>query len=147
MRYFIAVANAGQVSRAAKDLNVSQSAVTTAIKNLEDITGARLFDRHSSGVSPTREGNLFLEHVVHILAAVDEAVRLPTRMRDSVRGTLRLAMTYTVAGYYLPPFLARFARNFPNIELKITETSRDLIEQGLMASQFDLAVLLTSQHR
>jgi molybdate transport repressor ModE-like protein len=144
IRYFIAVANAGQVSRAAKDLNVSQSAVTAAIKQLEEIIGASLFERHSSGVTLTYEGNLFLEHAVHISAAVDEAVRLPTRMRDNVTGTLRLATTYTVAGYYAPPFVARFARNFPNIDIKMTETPRGEIEEGLVTGQFDLAVMLTS---
>ncbi len=144
IRYFIAVANAGQVSRAAMDLNVSQSAVTAAVKQLEEIIGASLFDRHAGGVSLTYEGNLFLDHALHISAAVDEAVRLPSRMRDDVTGTLRMAMTYTVAGYYLPPFLARFARNFPNIEAQITEAPRGEIEEGLVTGQFDLAVMLTS---
>jgi molybdate transport repressor ModE-like protein len=144
IRYFIAVANAGQVSRAAKDLNVSQSAVTAAVKQLEDIIGAALFERHSAGVTLTYEGNLFLEHAVHISAAVDEAVRLPTRMRDNVTGTLRLATTYTVAGYYAPPFVARFVRNFPNVDIKMTETPRGEIEEGLVTGQFDLALMLTS---
>jgi len=144
IRYFTAVANAGQVSRAAMDLNVSQSAVTAAVKQLEEIIGVRLFDRHAGGVTLTYEGNLFLDHAVHISAAVDEAVRLPSRMRDNVTGTLRMAMTYTVAGYYLPPFLARFARNFPNIEVQIAEAPRGEIEEGLVTGQFDLAVMLTS---
>ena len=52
IRYFIAVANAGQVSRAAKELNVSQSALTTAIKQLEETIGTPLFVRHSGGMSP-----------------------------------------------------------------------------------------------
>lgn len=144
IRYFIAVSNAGQISRAAMDLNVSQSAVTTAVKQLEEIIGARLFERHSGGVALTYEGNLFLEQALHISAAVEEAVRLPTRRRDSVAGTLRMAITYTVAGYYIPPFLARFARNFPNIITHVTEAPRGNIEEGLVTGQFDLAVMLTS---
>ncbi len=144
IRYFIAVANAGQVSRAAIDLNVSQSAVTAAVKQLEEIVGAALFERHAAGVSLTYEGNLFLDHARHISAAVDEAVRLPSRMRDEVKGSIRLAMTYTVAGYYLPPFLARFSRNFPNIDVQLTEAARDEIEDGLVSGRFDLAVMLTS---
>lgn len=144
IRYFIAVANAGQVSRAAIDLNVSQSAVTAAIKQLEEIVGAALFERHAAGVSLTYEGNLFLDHARHISAAVDEAVRLPTRLRDEIKGSIRLAMTYTVAGYYLPPFLARFSRNFPNIDVHLTESARDEIEDGLVSGRFDLAVMLTS---
>lgn len=144
IRYFIATANAGQVSRAAMDINVSQSAVTAAIKALEETIGAPLFDRHSGGVSLTYEGNLFLDHARHIVATVDEAIRLPRRIRDDVRGHIRLAVSYTVAGYFLPPHLARFLRGFPNVEVEVSEADRSDIEEGLIAGTFDLAVMLTS---
>lgn len=143
-RYFIAVANVGQVSRAAMELNVSQSAVTTAVKHLEDIVGARLFSRHATGVALTYEGNIFLDHARRIIAAVDEAVRSPRRLRDDVSGTLRLAMTYTVAGYFLPFYIERFARAFPRVTLQLTEAPRSTIEDGLVSGSFDLAVMLTS---
>jgi molybdate transport repressor ModE-like protein len=144
IRYFIAVANMGQVSRAAMELNVSQSAVTTAVKHLEEIVGAPLFNRHAGGVALTYEGNIFLDHARRIMAAVDEAVRSPRRLRDDVSGTLRLAMTYTVAGYFLPPFIERFARAFPSVALQLTEAPRSAIEDGLVSGTFDLAVMLTS---
>lgn len=144
IRYFIATANAGQVSRAAMEINVSQSAITAAIKGLEEIIGAALFERHASGVTLTYEGNLFLDHARHIVAAVDEAVRLPRRIREDVRGSFNLAVSYTVAGYYLPPHFARFARGFPNVEINLTEADRGDIEEGLISGAFDLAVVLTS---
>lgn len=144
IRYFIAVANSGQISRAAMELNVSQSAVTTAVKQLEEIVGVALFQRHSAGVGLTYEGNIFLDHAQRIIAAVDEAVRSPRRLRDDVKGTLRLAMTYTVAGYFLSPHIERFKSAFPNVELQLTEASRQIIESGLVAGTFDLAVMLTS---
>lgn len=144
IRYFIAVANMGQVSRAAMELNVSQSAVTTAVKHLEEIVGAPLFNRHAGGVALTYEGNIFLDHARRIMAAVDEAVRSPRRLRDDVKGTLRLAMTYTVAGYFIPPFIERFMRAFPGVDLRLTEASRNVIEDGLVSGTFDLAVMLTS---
>ncbi len=143
-RYFIAVANAGQVSRAAMDINVSQSAVTAAIKSLEDLIGAPLFDRHASGVTLTYEGNLFLDHARNIVANVEEAVQLPRRIRQNVSGTIEMAVSYTVAGYFLPPHLARFSRGFPNVRINMTEAHRSDIEEGLIAGTFDLAVLLTS---
>ncbi|MCI5074551.1 LysR family transcriptional regulator [Oricola sp.] len=144
IRYFIAVANMGQVSRAAMELNVSQSAVTTAVKQLEDIVGAPLFTRHAAGVALTYEGNIFLDHARRIMAAVDEAVRSPRRLRDDVKGTLRLAMTYTVAGYFITPYIERFARAFPSVTLQLTEAPRNAIEDGLVSGTFDLAVMLTS---
>ena len=144
IRYFTAVANAGQVSLAARELNVSQSALTTAIKQLEDIVGTQLFVRHGGGVSLTYEGNIFLDHARRITASVDEAIQAPRRKRDDIHGRLRLALTYTVAGYYIPPFLERFQRYFPSVDLQLTEAPRDAIEDGLVSDVFDLAVMLTS---
>ncbi len=144
IRYFTAVANAGQVSLAAKELNVSQSALTTAVKQLEEIIGSQLFVRHGGGVSLTYEGNIFLDHARRIMAAVDEAVQAPRRKMDDVHGRLRLALTYTVAGYYVPPFLERFSRYYPGVDLQLTEAPRSVIEDGLVTGEFDLAVMLTS---
>ena len=144
IRYFIAAANAGQVSRAAIELNVSQSAITAAIKSLEEIVGTSLFERHSTGVTLTYEGNLFLDHARHIVAAIDEAVRLPQRVRENVNGQVQLVVSYTVAGYFLSPHLARFNRAFPNVEIQLAESDRSDIEEGLISGQYDLAVMLTS---
>lgn len=144
IRYFIAAANAGQISRAARDLNVSQSAITTAIRQLEDIVGSPLFRRHARGVSLTHDGTIFLQHAHRIFATVDEAVHAPRSVRTTLAGKLRIAMTYTVAGYYLPPHLERFTRYYPGIELQPVEASRTDIESGLQSGQYDIAVLLTS---
>lgn len=144
IRYFIAVANTGQISRAARELNVSQSAVTTAIKQLESLIGTTLIARQAGGVALTQDGSIFLDHAKRVMATVEEAIRTPTRHREDIKGKIRLAMTYTVAGYYLPPFIERFVRAFPGVDLQLTEASRNAIEDGLVSGTFDLAVLLTS---
>lgn len=144
IRYFIAAADAGQVSKAAKNLNVSQSVVTTAIKQLEEIVGSTLFDRHQSGISLNYEGNRFLDHARHIIQSVDEAIRIPKRAKEDVSGDINLAVTYTVAGYFIPKILARFTRLFPNITVNMTETDRTNIEEGLVTGGFDVSVMLTS---
>ena len=144
IRYFIAAADAGQVSKAAKNLNVSQSVVTTAIKQLEETVGSTLFDRHQSGISLNYEGNRFLDHARHIIQSVDEAIRIPKRAKEDVSGDINLAVTYTVAGYFIPKILARFTRLFPNITVNMTETDRTNIEEGLVTGGFDVSVMLTS---
>lgn len=144
IRYFTAVANACQVSRAAKQLNVSQSALTNAVKQLEDIIGVPLFARHGSGVTLTYEGNIFFDHALRVISVVEEAVRSPGRKRDDVKGRLRLAITYTVAGYFIPAYIERFQRAFPGVEVELTEAARAHIEDGLISGSFDLAVMLTS---
>lgn len=144
IRYFIAVANAGQVSRAARELNVSQSALTNAVKQLEDILAVPLFVRHGSGMTLTYEGNIFLDHALRVMSVVEEAIRSPSRKRDDVTGRLRLAITYTVAGYFIAPYIERFMHSFPSVDVELTEASRDRIEDGLVSGKFDLAVMLTS---
>lgn len=144
IRYFIAAANAGQLSKAAMEINVSQSVITTAIKALEDMVGASLFERHSTGVTLTYEGNMFLDHARHIVQSVEEAIRSPRRIRDDIGGSINLAMSYTVGGYFLPVYLARFARAFPRVRINLSEAIRPDIEEGLLTGGFDLAVMLTS---
>ncbi|MEM6461986.1 MAG: LysR family transcriptional regulator [Pseudomonadota bacterium] len=144
IRYFIAAANAGQVSKAAMDIHVSQSVITSAIKQLEEMIGTTLFDRHHSGISLTYEGNLFLEHAQHIVQSVEEAIRIPRRIKEDVKGTINLAATYTVAGYFIPRLLAQFTRAFPDVKINLSEADRTSIEEGLITSGFDIAVMLTS---
>ena len=89
IRYFIAVANMGQISRAAMELNVSQSAVTTAVKQLEEIVGAPLLNRHAGGVALTYEGNIFLDHARRDrLYAVDDPPEIDVHDPLPVRGRL-----------------------------------------------------------
>ena len=144
IRYFIAAAESGQISHAAVELNVSQSAVTAAIQQLETLLGVRLLERHPGGVSLTPEGNRFLLHARNVMAAVEEAMRVPRTSNADVAGTVRVGVTYTVAGYFLPPHHARFARNFPNVTLDLYEASRATIEQALVDGALDIAVMLVS---
>jgi hypothetical protein len=68
---------------------------------LEGTLGVRLFERNSSGVSLTREGNRFLQHGRNVMAAVAEAVREPRAASAAIAGTVRVGVTYTVADYFL----------------------------------------------
>jgi DNA-binding transcriptional LysR family regulator len=102
IQHFPASAEAGQASPAAIDLNVSPSAVTTALKNLEEWLGVQLFERHAQGISPTQAGHQFLPHARNIRAAVDEALRSPQQDQLNVSGEMRVAVTHTIAGYFLP---------------------------------------------
>ena len=144
VRYFIAVADAGKISLAAADLGVSQSAVTTAIKGLEDDLDARLFERHPHGVILTYEGHQFLQHAQNIEATMAEATRALRRTGSAVTGEIRVGLTYTVVAYFLPQILARFARAFPGITVRMKELPRGEIESGIVDGGLDIAVMLVS---
>lgn len=142
VRYFVTVAKSGQISQAAVELNVSQSAVTTAIKNLEDVVGTKLFERAPRGVSLTRAGEDFLSHAQVILARAGEAIQGYRGEDRSIAGRVRVGVTYTVAGYFLMPHLARFKRAFPDIEVRLEEASRRVIERSVGTGALDLALTM-----
>lgn len=144
VRYFLAAANAGQVSQAAIELNVSQSAVTAAIKQLEEDLAVRLFDRLPTGVALTAEGTRFLQHARIIMAAVNEATSAPLTEDTAHSGHIRVGVTYTVAGYFMPRHYARFLRNYPRISVELRELPREAIERGLVDRTLDIAVMLVS---
>ena len=146
-RYFVAAADFGQVSLAAKELNVSQSAVTTAIKQLERMLEVSLFVRVASGMQLTAEGSRFLQHAHNILTAVNQAIHSPLTVDKGIAGRVKIGVTYTVAGYFLPKYHARFSRLHPNIEIQLFELSRNAIEQRLVDGELDIAVMLVSNLR
>lgn len=143
LKYFITTAETGQVSLAALQLSISQSAVTTSIKELEQIIGVPLFVRTAHGVELTSIGRDFLSYAYEITAKIDEALHINLYNND-LSGTLTIAATYTVIGYLLPLHIERLMRLFPKLQIQIFEQSRQEIETGLIDGQFDLGILLTS---
>jgi molybdate transport repressor ModE-like protein len=147
IRYFVAAAETGRISQAAMELNVSQSAVTAAIQQLEAIVGTRLLERTPTGVAVTMEGSRFLSQGRQILVAVDEAVRSTHASATPVCGTVRVGVTYTVSGYFLPRHQIRFQASFPGTTVELFEAPRDVLERALVDGALDLAVMLVSNLR
>ncbi|MCR4283667.1 MAG: LysR family transcriptional regulator [Bauldia sp.] len=146
VRYFVAVAESGSISRAARQLSVSQSAVTEAVKVLESDVGAALLERSGRGVSLTHRGQMFLRHASRILEAVADARRtLPGD--DSPAGELHLGASSVVAGYTLADLLARFRRAFPAVAVRAVEDSPEYLEHLLINGELDVAVMVVSRLR
>lgn len=144
LRYFAVAAEAGRISQAAVELNISQSAVTTAIKELEGELGVTLLRRRPSGVSLTLDGNRFLTHARHVLSAVTEASRVTRGRIAGIDGKIKAKVSYTIAGYFLPPLLARFKRMCPGIDISLTQDERPNIERDIVSGAADLGVLVVN---
>lgn len=142
LKYFIATAELGQVSRAAVELSVSQSAVTAAVRELEAILGTRLFVRSAQGMTLTDAGRRFLASGYEIIAKVEDSLRAADTIR--LEGELSIAATYTVIGYFLPGHLERLRRVMPDVILKVNEMSRQALETALLENRIEIAVALTS---
>lgn len=142
LKYFVATAEIGQVSRAAVELSVSQSAVTGAIKELEATVEARLFDRSAQGMTLTDAGRRFLGAARDVLSKVDDALNVADSA--SVAGRLSVAASYTVIGYFLPAHLERLSRLQPNLDVAVHEMTRETIEEALLSRRIDIGVALTA---
>ncbi len=144
IEYFIATAEAGQVSRAALMANVTQSSITIAIKGLEDLLGYELFFRTARGMQLTVQGEVFLRHAYAILSLTHEAMNLSPTKNSDVAGEIRLAVSDTISGYYLPNVWKRLRKTHPNVRLHVHEVERPDIEKGLVNRDFDLGIALVS---
>ncbi|OIQ24477.1 MAG: LysR family transcriptional regulator [Alphaproteobacteria bacterium MedPE-SWcel] len=144
LQYFVAVAENGSVSRASQSLAISQSAVTEAIKFLEEDLGVKLFTRHSRGLSITHKGHQFLRHATSILSEVSEARRSLEIKEQEIQGKLHLGVTSLMAGYVLSDLLARFRRANPEVDVTAIEDNGEYLEHLLIGGELDVAVMVIS---
>lgn len=144
LRYFVAVAQAQQISLAAIQENVSQSTVSNGVIAIEEELGVRLFDRLPQGVALTPEGQDFLRHAKHILESVRDAVESPRFKERTLSGTVRIAASYTLLGYFLPEQMARFRASYPDIEIHLQDMNRRDIEDAVLAGEVDIGIVILS---
>ncbi len=144
IQHFVAIAETGQVSRAALRCHVSQSSMTTSLKGLEEIVGSPLFTRHASGVRLTEAGIRFLRHAQQVEQLVHEAVTAAVVRPTPLSGVVRMGVTETISAYVLPKLLQAIEQKFPRLELQIVEQERDDVEHAIEQNEVDLALLLVS---
>ena len=147
LQYFVAVAEHGSVSHAAQVMSISQSAVTEAVKDLEADLGARLFERHSRGLTITHKGHQFLRHATAILSDVASARAAVTTDRDRPAGQLALGVTSLMAGYVISDLLSKYRRANPEVTVTAVEDSGEYLEHLLIGGELDVAVMVTSNLR
>ena len=144
VHYFAAVAEAGSISAAARNLDTSQAAITEAIQGLESHLEILLFSRHARGMSLTHAGHEFLRHAQRIMAAVASAERALLARPDAMAGELIVGTTNPLTGYYLPGLMERYGRAFPNVRVRIYEDSGHFIEHKLINGELDAALMILS---
>lgn len=142
--YFLALAETGQVSKAALQCNVSQSSVTVALRNMEQTLDTPLFIRHAKGLRLTEAGERFVHHARNIINAASRAIEDIRTTPNEVQGTLRIGVTETISAYLMPRVLSTLEQRFPNLQLQILERDRPEIEHDLINGNLDLALLLVS---
>jgi LysR family hydrogen peroxide-inducible transcriptional activator len=140
LRYVVAVARAGNFSRAAEHCHVSQPSLSQQVQKLEDELGERLFDRMRREVKATAHGEAFLRHAVRILEEVDAAKREAADARDLLRGTVAVGVLPTIAPYLLPGVMAVFTGAFPGVEVVVQEDTTARLVRLAHAYEIDFAL-------
>jgi DNA-binding transcriptional LysR family regulator len=120
LRVFVAVAEREHVTRAAADLNLTQSATSAAVAALEARYATKLFNRIGRHIELTQAGRLFLVEARAVLARAAAAETVLAELAGLKRGSLALAASQTVGNYWLPPLMHRYRMEYPGIALGLT---------------------------
>lgn len=140
LRAFIAVAEFGQFNVAARNLHLTQSAVSILIRDLETEIGVRLFDRHTRMVSLTLVGQEFLPQARKILMDLELAVGDVRDNASLKRGQVTIAAAIVLAATIVPPIIARFMRMYPEISVNIRDMPEEAISPALKRNEVDIAI-------
>ena len=147
LRAFITLARTGSFTAAAKELHLTQSAVSHAMKALEADVGCRLLDRMGKKVLLTQAGEQFLERAGKIFAEMSEARAELEALGEWGNGRLRIGASAAACQYVLPRVLREFKRKFPKCRLQIVPTAHGPNTVIIRARQHVSDVLLATAAR
>lgn len=141
LRCFVAVYEEGSISAAARKVHATQSGVSVQISDLEKQLGQPLFERISSGVTPTKAGNQIYRRAIRILREVSGLSKDITALSDSLTGEVRVGIMPTFARSILAPVLTGFLQANPLVEVTVTEGYSGLLTRMVLAGDLDFAVV------
>src|SRR5918912_90746 len=136
----LAVAEERSFTRAAKQLGVSPSALSHAVRGLEERLGVRLLARTTRSVAPTEAGEQFIARLSPALSDVRGALEQVAGLRAQPAGRIRLVTSRVAARMVLAPRLAQFARDYPDVVLELTTTEESRFD--LVGAGFDAGIHL-----
>jgi DNA-binding transcriptional LysR family regulator len=139
LRIFTTVAATGSFSQAAKQLYISQPAVSRGVQELERQLNLVLIDRSMNNFTLTEGGRLLYQHGQHIFAAERAAELALEELHGLVRGRLALGASQTIGTYLLPPLLRQFHRRHPGVRLMLDILNTHQIIERLISAPLDLA--------
>jgi DNA-binding transcriptional LysR family regulator len=142
LRYFIAVLEAGSLSRAASTLYVAQPALTAQIRKLEDDLGAQLFERSHAGMTPTPAGLQLYQDARRLLsdaAAVRERVR---SLPQGPEGSVTVALPFLLASLLMGPVLTALKASHPRIRVFVLDDLSLLVRKAMVDRRADVGILV-----
>lgn len=141
LRVFCSVATFSSFTKAAEEMFITQPAVTKNIKELESELGIRLFNRIANKITLTEAGRLLLHYTEHVLVLDKKFMFDLGILKQKFTGDLKLGASTTIGQYVLPPILAKFKNEQPEIELSLLNDNTQRIETALINRQLDLGIV------
>jgi len=143
LEYVIALDKTRHFVRAAELSGVTQPTLSAMIQKLEDELDCKIFDRSRQPIEPTEIGKKIISQAQVIVYQANQLKESVRNEKETLSGTLTLAIIPTVAPYLLPRFIASFRSLYPDIELKVSELHTETIIEKLRIAEIDMAILST----
>jgi LysR family hydrogen peroxide-inducible transcriptional activator len=145
LKYILAVENHLNFIQAAEECHVAQPSLSAQIKKLEEELGVVIFDRGRHGVSVTEQGHQILEQARVILNEAERLNEVANTQQKAVKGTLKLGMIPTIGPYLLPHFLEPLHKQYPDLNIQLTEDKTESLVRLLEQGKLDAAILSTPE--
>lgn len=150
LRYFLTVAQEGNITKAAEILHITQPTLSRQLAQLEEELGIRLFIRGKKQITLTEEGFLLQMRAQEIVGLVDKTESEFTNCQAKVGGIVSIGCVESIGTLILPELLSSFARNYPNVKFDIYngygDDIKDKIDKGLVDIGFVLEPIETSKY-
>lgn len=147
VRYFDAVADTLNFTRAAERLHVTQSTLSHQIRQLEEELGLVLFDRGHKRVALTEAGEMLRSHLVPALQQIDRGLQALSREPEAISGELRIGTTHSFNTRLVPLCVSSFLAYHPGMRVTVEELSAELIARRIASGHLDLGVSYRPQDR
>src|SRR5882672_7702660 len=145
LRYFVAVAEAGSLTVAARKLHTSQPSLSRQIRDLEDEVGTQLLTRSARGIDLTPAGRAFLDHARSVLSQVEAASEAARRVAGPAKPCFAMGFLTGHELTWMPEALRNLRHELPNIDVMISSQYSPLLADGLLKGKIDAAFLRREQ--
>jgi DNA-binding transcriptional LysR family regulator len=142
LRYFLAAAEHGSFTAAARSLYVAQPSLSEQVRLLEGELGVDLFARVGRGIVPTEAGRAFRPEAERVLASVEQARDAVRDVRELRGGTLSFGMFGTASGYLIADLVGDFRKRYPDVRLRLVGQNSSLVADAVRAGRLEAALVV-----
>ena len=143
LEYIVAVERFKSFQKAAEACFVTQPTLSQQIQKVENLLGVMIFDRSKQPVVPTPVGEKIIQQARVVLKEASQIQTMIAEEQSTLTGTLRLGVIPTLAPFLLPRFIKKFGKNYPSLDLEVSEITTDQLVRALREDRLDLGLLVT----